>query len=86
MTMETISQIISQSNGVILNIDYGNNFAHSDSIRAIRDHKYVPFPQWVNLPGLCDLSAYVDFSSLQQFAEKTAGIKGFEPLPQGYFL
>ena len=66
--METLSQLISQNNGCILNIDYGNAFAHSDSIRAIKSHKFVPYPEYLNLPGLCDLSAYVDFASLQQFA------------------
>jgi SAM-dependent MidA family methyltransferase len=38
------------------------------------------------VPGKCDLSAYVNFAALAQFAEANGGIKAFEAIPQGYFL
>jgi SAM-dependent MidA family methyltransferase len=35
---------------------------------------------------MCDLSAYVDFSALNTYAEKVTNMKATEALPQGYFL
>jgi NADH dehydrogenase [ubiquinone] 1 alpha subcomplex assembly factor 7 len=69
MTMDLLSKIVSRSGGAIMNIDYGNDGAFSDSIRAIKEHKYVPSPYFWQIPGECDLSAYVNFSALGQFAE-----------------
>lgn len=40
-----------------------------DSVRAIKDHKYIPAPYFWQIPGECDLSAYVNFGALAQFAE-----------------
>lgn len=34
--MESLTNLVEKHDGAILTIDYGNNFTHSDSIRAIR--------------------------------------------------
>lgn len=73
MLMETLSQLVASNDGAILTLDYGNDFSHDNSIRAIRDHKYVT--KWLDLPGMCDLSAYVDFSALKAYVEKVPGMK-----------
>ena len=69
-----------------MTVDYGNDFTHSDSIRAIRDHKYIEPPRWLNLPGMCDLSAYVDFLALKSYVEKVPGMVATSAMPQGLFL
>lgn len=38
------------------------------------------------MPGLCDLSSYVDFSALKMYAEKASNMVACETLTQGYFL
>ena len=69
LQIDLMSKIISRSGGCILNVDYGEEGSFTDSIRAIKDHKYVPAPYFWQIPGECDLSAYVNFSALKQFAE-----------------
>lgn len=69
LTMDLLSKTIEKYGGAILNVDYGDEGAFSDSIRAIKDHKYIPSPYFWQIPGECDLSAYVNFSSLASFAE-----------------
>lgn len=66
--METLARMVAKDDGAVLTIDYGNDHSHSDSIRAIREHHYVPSDHWLELPGMCDLSAYVDFSALAAYA------------------
>ena len=36
MLMESMAKLVEKNDGAILTIDYGNDFTHSDSIRAIR--------------------------------------------------
>jgi SAM-dependent MidA family methyltransferase len=43
-------------------MDYGENQGFSDSVRAIRNHKFVK--NVLDFPGEVDLSAYVNFLSL----------------------
>ena len=64
-----MAKIINRFGGCIINVDYGDEGIFSDSIRAIKDHKYIPAPFFWQVPGLCDISAYVNFSSLASFAE-----------------
>lgn len=68
VTIDLMAKMIKLCGGAILNIDYGESFAFSDSIRAIMKHKYVDSPYFWQVPGTCDLSAYVDFASLARFA------------------
>lgn len=66
--MDMMAKMIKITGGAILNIDYGGNGPFSDSIRAIKNHKYIPSPHYWQVPGACDLSAHVAFSPLAQFA------------------
>lgn len=67
--MDLLAKIISKHGGAILNTDYGDEGVFSDSIRAIKNHKYIPSPYFWQMPGECDLSAYVNFSALAEFAQ-----------------
>jgi SAM-dependent MidA family methyltransferase len=59
-----------------LNIDYGQEGASCDSVRAVRRHREVGWPYWLQMPGEVDLSTHVDFTAI-----------GNGPsLPQGLFL
>ncbi len=68
MIADTVGKIIGKFGGCMLNIDYGDEGSFTDSIRAIKDHKYIPSPYFWQVPGTCDLSAYVNFASLGYFA------------------
>ena len=39
--MDMMAKVIKITGGAILNIDYGGNGPFSDSIRAIKNHKYI---------------------------------------------
>lgn len=43
--------MIQKYGGAILNVDYGEEGTFSDSIRAIKDHKYIPSPYFWQIPG-----------------------------------
>jgi SAM-dependent MidA family methyltransferase len=68
--MDTLAKLVLNNRGAVLNIDYGANSVFSNSIRAIKQHKFVPQPYFWSLPGKCDISAYVNFRSLAHFAYK----------------
>lgn len=59
-----MAKMINKSGGAIINVDYGDDGYFNDSIRGIKNHKYVPHPYFWQLPGECDISAYVNFKSL----------------------
>ena len=63
-----MAKMMRYSGGAILNIDYGGNGPFSNSIRAIKNHKFVPEPHFWQIPGACDLSAHVPFSTLARYA------------------
>lgn len=63
-----MAKVVNKFGGCIINIDYGDNGPFDDSIRAIKDHKYIPSPYYWQIPGMCDLSAYVNFAALAQYA------------------
>jgi SAM-dependent MidA family methyltransferase len=66
--MDLMAKMIKMGGGGILNIDYGGFGPYHDSIRAIKDHKYIKSPYFWELPGTYDLSAYVPFTALAQYA------------------
>lgn len=66
--MDMMARVIKNTGGAILNIDYGGQGPFVDSIRAIKNHKYIPAPYYWQIPGKCDLSAHVAFSALAQYA------------------
>ncbi|KAK4272029.1 hypothetical protein QN277_020636 [Acacia crassicarpa] len=67
---QTIAKRISSDGGGALIIDYGLNGVVSDSLQAIRKHKFVDI---LDNPGSADLSAYVDFASIRHSAEEASG-------------
>lgn len=69
LNMDLMAKMMNKTGGCIINIDYGEDGMFSDSIRAIKDHKYIPSPYFWQVPGECDLSAYVNFAALASFAE-----------------
>ena len=93
LTFDLMAKIVNRFGGCIVNVDYGDEGAFSDSIRAIKDHKYIPSPYFWQIPGECDLSAYVNFSALATFAEvnktlfrKIKELKPMKLFPKGTSL
>ncbi|KAF7802936.1 protein arginine methyltransferase NDUFAF7, mitochondrial [Senna tora] len=81
---QTIAKRISSDGGGALIIDYGLNGVVSDSLQAIRKHKFVDI---LDNPGSADLSAYVDFPSIRHSAEEASGdVSIYGPITQSQFL
>ncbi|KAL5168913.1 Protein arginine methyltransferase NDUFAF7, mitochondrial [Glycine soja] len=81
---QTIVDRISSDGGGALIIDYGLNGVISDSLQAIRKHKFVNL---LDNPGSADLSAYVDFASIRHSAEEASGeVSVHGPITQSEFL
>ncbi|KAF4376644.1 hypothetical protein F8388_025515 [Cannabis sativa] len=81
---QTIADRISSDGGGALIIDYGMNGIVSDSLQAIRKHKFVNI---LDDPGSADLSAYVDFASIRHSAEEVSGdVAVYGPITQSQFL
>jgi len=77
-------QIVSSDGGGALIIDYGKDGIVSDSLQAIRKHKFVHI---LDDPGSADLSAYVDFASIRHSAlEASDDISVHGPMTQSQFL
>ncbi|KAM3330867.1 hypothetical protein ACQJBY_027147 [Aegilops geniculata] len=68
---EQIADRISSDGGGALIIDYGKNGIVSDSLQAIRKHKFVHI---LDDPGSADLSAYVDFAAIKHSAKEASGL------------
>ncbi|KDP45470.1 hypothetical protein JCGZ_09719 [Jatropha curcas] len=80
----TIAKRISSDGGGALIIDYGLNGIISDSLQAIRKHKFVDI---LDNPGSADLSAYVDFASVKHSAEEASeDVSVHGPITQSQFL
>ena len=58
-----MSTLVAKTEGSALFVDYGDMHTYSDSLVGIRDHKLIPKESLLELPGLIDLSYYVDFLS-----------------------
>ncbi|KAL0285498.1 UNVERIFIED_CONTAM: protein arginine methyltransferase NDUFAF7, mitochondrial, partial [Sesamum angustifolium] len=80
---QEISNRIGTDGGGALIIDYGLN-GMSDSLQAIRKHKFVDI---LDDPGSADLSAYVDFAAIRHSAEEvSADVTVHGPMTQSQFL
>ncbi|OMO77413.1 putative S-adenosyl-L-methionine-dependent methyltransferase MidA protein [Corchorus olitorius] len=66
---QTLAKRIGTDGGGALIIDYGLNGVVSDSLQAIRKHKFVDI---LDNPGTADLSAYVDFACIRHSAEEAS--------------
>ncbi|KAK9925136.1 hypothetical protein M0R45_033473 [Rubus argutus] len=81
---QSIADRIASDGGGALIIDYGLNGVVSDSLQAIRKHKFVDI---LDDPGSADLSAYVDFASIRHSAEEASGdVSVHGPITQSQFL
>ncbi|RZC79916.1 hypothetical protein C5167_042493 [Papaver somniferum] len=81
---QTIAKRIGSDGGGALIIDYGSDGIVSDSLQAIRKHKFVDI---LDDPGSADLSAYVDFASIRNSAkEASEDVSVHGPISQSQFL
>jgi SAM-dependent MidA family methyltransferase len=78
----TIAHHINYHGGAALIIDYGKNNAIGDSLQAVKEHQPVDI---LEEPGMCDLSAWVDFNVIREVT-LASGAKAFGPREQGGFL
>ncbi|KAJ0252976.1 Protein arginine methyltransferase NDUFAF7 [Hirschfeldia incana] len=83
LTREMAKRIGSDGGGALI-IDYGKDGLISDSLQAIRKHKFVNI---LDDPGSADLSAYVDFPSIKRSAEEASeNVLVHGPMTQSQFL
>lgn len=80
-----IAKRIGSDGGGALIIDYGKNEIISDSLQAIRKHKFVHV---LDNPGSADLSAFVDFSTIRHCCAEAASdcISVHGPITQSQLL
>ncbi|KAK8813365.1 hypothetical protein WA158_002957 [Blastocystis sp. Blastoise] len=89
MIVQNFGFRINRVGGIGLFIDYGYNYASTNSLRGIYKHQFVNYLQ---TPGDIDITADVDFSTMRKTIENTEynkkqnKIECFGPIPQGYFL
>ncbi|CAN7101957.1 unnamed protein product [Brassica rapa subsp. narinosa] len=83
LTQEIAKRVGSDGGGALI-IDYGKDVIISDSLQAIREHKFVNI---LDDPGSADLSAYVDFPSIKHSAEEASeNVTVHGPMTQSQFL
>ncbi|CAF1855374.1 hypothetical protein YC2023_052944 [Brassica napus] len=83
LTQEIAKRIGSDGGGALI-IDYRKDEIISDSLQAIREHKFVNI---LDNPGSADLSAYVDFPSIKHSAEEASeNVTVHGPMTQSQFL
>lgn len=67
-------------------IDYGEERAYTDSLRAIRQQKQYKGDDVLMYPGECDLSAYVNFKALKYVVDTFGYLKHRGVMHQAIFL
>ncbi|KAL0772988.1 hypothetical protein Bca101_038139 [Brassica carinata] len=83
LTQEIAKRIGSDGGGALI-IDYRKDEIISDSLQAIREHKFVNI---LDNPGSADLSAYDDFPSIKHSAEEASeNVTVHGPMTQSQFL
>lgn len=82
-SVEDVAKRIGKFRGGAIFIDYGEDQALSDSLRAFRNHKEVDV---FHEPGTADLTADVDFAILRKTATKVPGVRALGPTTQSHFL
>ncbi|KAJ4749811.1 hypothetical protein LUZ62_084216 [Rhynchospora pubera] len=81
---QKIAKRIDSDGGAALIIDYGKDGLLSDSLQAIRKHKFVHI---LDDPGSADLSAYVDFASIRHSAQEISeNVSVHGPITQSQLL
>jgi len=83
--VEDISNRIAgvRGRGAALVIDYGQDRLQGNTLRAIKKHQ---IQHVLCEPGLADITADVDFSTLRRVARQTPSVTTYGPQPQGEFL
>lgn len=84
--MADMCRLVWLRGGGVMTIDYGSNHSMSNTIRGIRNHKFVN--SFINDPGNCDLSAYVDFNLLTHICSSYFGdrLNSHGPISQFMFF
>jgi NADH dehydrogenase [ubiquinone] 1 alpha subcomplex assembly factor 7 len=82
LIITAIAHHINDHGGAALIIDYGKDNAIGDSLQAVKEHHPVDV---LATPGMCDLSAWVDFNAARK-AAIAADARAFGPQGQGDFL
>ncbi|CAJ0755557.1 4556_t:CDS:2 [Entrophospora sp. SA101] len=81
---EQISKYIGHNKGgAALLIDYGQDFIQGDTLRAIRNHKFI---NPMSSPGEVDLSVDVNFQYLKEAIAIDNLVNCYGPIPQSKFL
>lgn len=81
--MQELAARLAAQGGALLAIDYGyGRTAAGDTLQALRGHQHVPV---LEAPGLCDLTAHVNFEALAR-AASLAPLQPRRLLGQGEFL
>lgn len=83
LIMDYISTLLYENGGFGLVIDYGHNGEKTDTFRAFHRHKQC---DPISNPGSADLTADVDFSTLNRVVTKDNRLISFGPVTQQYFL
>ncbi|CAG8551186.1 13284_t:CDS:2 [Ambispora gerdemannii] len=76
-----IAKSVNKNCGSSLIIDYGKNFVQGNTLRAIKQHKFVDL---ISRPGEADLSADVNFKLLNDACKGL--VDTFGPITQAHFL
>ncbi|MFA5591899.1 MAG: SAM-dependent methyltransferase [Micavibrio sp.] len=75
--------ILKKQSGAALFLDYGYmRMAAGDTLQAVKNHGYAGI---FDTPGLCDLTAHVDFENIGRIGRE-AGLCVHGPVTQGHFL
>ncbi|KAI9490728.1 S-adenosyl-L-methionine-dependent methyltransferase [Zychaea mexicana] len=81
---QSLADLISRGGGTGLVIDYGQDYAQGDTLRAIKKHQIV---HPMSDPGSADLSVDVDFAALKlAMGSKYPDITTHGPVTQSKFL
>ncbi len=79
----TIAERAAEDGGAALIIDYGHlESGFGETLQAVRAHKFTDV---LGQPGLCDLTAHVDFAALAE-AARSGGARVHGPTTQSAFL
>lgn len=78
--------LVSRQYSAGLIIDYGEERAFTDSLRAIRKQIQYKGDDVLKYPGECDLSAYVNFKALKYVVDGFGYLKHKGVIPQAFFL
>ncbi|KAF7725491.1 NADH dehydrogenase [ubiquinone] complex I, assembly factor 7 [Apophysomyces ossiformis] len=81
--MAKMAKLLDSHGGAGLIVDYGQDYAQGDTLRAIRKHRII---HPMSDPGSADLSADVDFAILKQVIAKGTSVISYGPVTQSYFL